>query len=466
MTHQFHPSILREYDVRGVFGKTLGLDDAYALGRSFGTRVVRSGDQYAANKCVAVGRDGRISSPALEDALVGGLCDTGIDVLRIGIGPTPMLYYAAAALQHVQGGIQITGSHNPADQNGFKLVLHGGAFFGPDILDLGRLAAQGDWAKGSGTAKCIDILEGYVGRLLAGLDGVDPALLAPLAIGWDAGNGAAGRVIERLAERLPGKHVLLYTEIDGTFPHHHPDPSVEANLADLRGVVAQGRLDFGLAFDGDGDRIGVIDSKGRALAGDQLLMLFAEDLLKRHVGAAVIADIKASSALFERIAALGGKPLMWKSGHSLIKSKMKSTGALLAGEMTGHVFFADAYYGFDDALYAAVRLMAATVHLGRSVTELRDAMPAMINTPEIRFPVDEARKFAVVEEVGARLAAQGADVVRIDGLRVSVPGGWWLLRASNTESMLVARAESDSEAGLAALLATLDAQLAASGLTR
>jgi phosphomannomutase len=466
MTHQFHPSILREYDIRGVFGKTLGLDDAYALGRSFGTRVVRSGGQHAANKCVAVGRDGRISSPALEDALVRGLCDTGIDVLRIGVGPTPMLYYAAAALQHVQGGIQITGSHNPADQNGFKLVLHGGAFFGPDILDLGRLAALGNWAKGSGTAKCIDILEAYVGRLLAGLNGVDPVLLAPLAIGWDAGNGAAGRVIERLAERLPGKHVLLYTEIDGTFPHHHPDPSEEANLADLRSAVAQGRLDFGLAFDGDGDRIGVIDSKGRALAGDQLLMLFAEDLLKRHAGAAVIADIKASSALFERIAALGGKPLMWKSGHSLIKSKMKATGALLAGEMTGHLFFADAYYGFDDALYAAVRLMAATVHLGRSVTELRDAMPAMINTPEIRFPVDEARKFVVAEEVGARLAAQGADVVRIDGLRVSVPGGWWLLRASNTESMLVARAESDSEAGLVALLATLDAQLAASGVTR
>jgi phosphomannomutase len=221
-----------------------------------------------------------------------------------------------------------------------------------------------------------------------------------------------------------------------------------------------------LAFDGDGDRIGVIDSQGRAFAGDQLLMLFAEDVLARHPQATIIADIKASSALFERIAALGGQPLMWKTGHSHIKSKMKATGALLGGEMTGHVFFADDYYGFDDALYAAVRLIAATARLGRSVSQLRDAMPEMINTPEMRFPVEEARKFAVIAEVGARLAEEGADVTAIDGLRVSVPGGWWLLRASNTESMLVARAESDSEAGLAMLMATLDAQLAASGVSR
>ena len=234
----------------------------------------------------------------------------------------------------------------------------------------------------------------------------------------------------------------------------------------MRRAARQGRLDFGLAFDGDGDRIGVIDSTGRALAGDQLLMLFAQDVLQRQPGATVIADIKASGALFERITALGGTPLMWKTGHSHIKSKMKATGAILGGEVTGHMFFADDYFGFDDALYAAVRLMAATVRLGRSVTQLRDAMPAMINTPELRFPVEETRKFAVIAEVGARLAAEGADVVTIDGLRVTTPEGWWLLRASNTEAMLVARAESDSEAGLAALLAVLDAQLAACGVLR
>ena len=461
MSHQFHPSVLREYDIRGTVGKTLGADDAYALGRSFATHVVRSG-----GRCVAVGYDGRLTSPMLEEALVAGLCASGADVCRIGLGPTPMLYFAEASLPEVDGGIQITGSHNPPDQNGFKIVFRGGPFFGPDILDLGRLAAHGGWVQGSGTAKVVDVMDAYVNRLLAGLEGIAPDLLASLAIGWDTGNGAAGPVVERLCAQIPGRHVLLHTPVDGTFPGHHPDPSVDANLADLRRAVAQGRLDFGLAFDGDGDRLGVVDAQGRALSGDQLIMLLAEDMLKRQPAATVIADIKASEAVFERVRALGGKPLVWKSGHSHIKSKMKETGALLGGEVTGHVFLADDYYGFDDALYAAIRLIAATVRLGRSVAELRDAMPAMVTTPELRFPVDEARKFAVIEEVRARLLAEGADMVTIDGVRVTTPHGWWLLRASNTESLLTARAESRDEPGLGHLLAALDAQLAASGISR
>ncbi len=461
MSHQFHPSVLREYDIRGTVGKTLGPDDAYALGRSFATRVLRDG-----RRKVAVGLDGRLSSPMLEHALVAGLCASGVDVVRIGLGPTPMLYFACASLQEVQDGIQITGSHNPPDQNGFKVVFRGGPFFGPDILELGRLAARGDWALGDGTAELVTIMDAYVEQILAGLDGIAPDAVGHLAIGWDAGNGAAGEVIERLVARIPGRHVCLHTRIDGTFPGHHPDPSVDANLADLRQAVALGRLDFGLAFDGDGDRLGVVDGKGRALAGDQLLMLFAEDVLKRQAGATVIADIKASGALFDRVRALGGVPLMWKTGHSHIKSKMKETGALLGGEMTGHVFLADDYYGFDDALYAAVRLIAATVRLGRSVTQLHDALPVMVNTPELRFPVDEARKFALIEDVRARLAAEGADVTSIDGVRVTTPQGWWLLRASNTEAMMTARAESDSDEGLAQLLAALDAQLAAAGIRR
>ena len=461
MSHQFDASVLREYDIRGAVGRTLGAADAYALGRSFATRVLRAG-----RRCVAVGRDGRLSSPMLEEALVAGLCASGAEVLLIGLGPTPMLYYACVSLPEVQDGIQITGSHNPPDQNGFKMVFHGGPFFGPDILDLGRLAARGDWAVGDGTAKAVNVLDAYVERLLAGLRGVAPDALGRLSIAWDAGNGAAGAVIERLCAGLPGRHVLLHTHVDGTFPGHHPDPSVDANLADLREAVARGRLDFGLAFDGDGDRLGVVDAHGRALAGDALIMLFAEDVLKRQSGGTVIADVKASGALFERIRALGGMPVMWKSGHSHIKSKMKETGALLGGEVTGHVFLADDYYGFDDALYAAVRLIAATIHLGQTVTALHDAMPVMVNTPELRFPVDDARKFAVIEEVRARLADQGADVVAIDGVRVTTPEGWWLLRASNTEAMLTARAESKSEQGLGHLLAALDAQLAASGIRR
>lgn len=461
MSHVFHPSVLREYDIRGTVGKTLGPEDAFALGRSFATRVVRDG-----RRCVAVGYDGRLSSPMLEEALAAGLCASGVDVIRIGLGPTPMLYYATASLPQVQDGIQITGSHNPPDQNGFKMVFRGGPFFGPDILDLGHLAAQGAWVRGNGAAETFDIMDAYVDRLLAGLEGIAPGALERLAIGWDTGNGAAGPVVERLTARLPGRHVLLHTPVDGNFPGHHPDPSVDANLADLRQAVARGRFDFGLAFDGDGDRLGVVDSKGRTLAGDQLLMLFAEDVLKRRPGSQVIADIKASGALFERISALGGIPVMWKTGHSHIKFKMEETGALLGGEMTGHVFLADDYYGFDDALYAAVRLIAVTVRLAKSVTQLHDGLPKRINTPELRFQVDEARKFGVIEEVRARLSADSADVVAIDGMRVTTPDGWWLLRASNTEAMLTARAEGTSEEGLARLLAALDGQLAASGIRR
>ena len=461
MTHQFHSTVLREYDIRGIIGETLGPDDARAIGRGFGTRIVRAGGSK-----VAVGYDGRVSSPILEQALVEGLNASGVDVVRVGMGPTPMLYYAAASMEDVDGGIQITGSHNPANYNGFKMVFEGRPFFGPDILDLGVLAATGDWTSGSGSSVSVDIMDEYVDRLLRGLNGVDPAMLDALSIAWDCGNGAAGPVVEKLTARLPGKHTLLFTEVDGNFPNHHPDPTEEKNLVDLRASVAQGSLDFGVAFDGDGDRIGAIDGEGRIVWGDQLLMIYAEDLLKMEPGATIIADVKASRALFDRVTELGGKPLMWKTGHSLIKSKMKETGSPLAGEMSGHVFFAHDYYGFDDALYAAIRLIAASARLGRSVTQLRGAMPAMINTPELRFQVDESRKFAVIDEVKARLEAEGADVNATDGARVNTPDGWWLLRASNTQDVLVARAESYTEDGLARLMGMIDAQLAASGLER
>lgn len=461
MRHRFHPSILREYDIRGVFGETLGPDDARAIGRSFGTRVARAGGRR-----VAVGYDGRISSPLLEHALVEGLNASGIDVVRIGLSATPMLYYAAASIPDVQGGIQVTGSHNPANHNGFKAVLEGAAFYGADIVDLGRIADEGDWVSGTGTTETVDIMDAYVSRLIEGLEGIDETLLEGLSIAWDAGNGAAGPVIEALTARLPGRHVLLFTSVDGHFPNHHPDPTVEANLADLARAVAQGRLDFGLAFDGDGDRIGAIDAQGRTIWGDQLLAIFAQDVLKTSPKATIIADVKASGALFERIAELGGNPQMWKTGHSLIKSRMKEVGAVLGGEMSGHVFFADRYYGFDDALYAAVRLMAATVRLEKSVTEMREAMPAMVNTPELRFAVDDARKFEIVDEVRLRLHAAGARMNEIDGVRVDTPDGWWLLRASNTQDVLVIRAESKSPEGLSRLLAQADEQLAASGISR
>jgi phosphomannomutase len=461
VSHVFHPTVLREYDIRGIIGQTLGPDDARAIGRGFATLL-----RAAGGKKVAVGYDGRVSSPILEHALVEGLTASGCDVVKVGLGPTPMLYYAEASAEDVDGGIQITGSHNPANYNGFKMVFQGRPFFGADILKIGELAAAGAWSDGTGEVESRDILEEYIDRLLAGLDGIDPGKLAGLRVGWDAGNGAAGPALELLAARLPGEHHLLFTEIDGNFPNHHPDPTVEANLEDLRALVAEKRLDFGIAFDGDGDRIGAIDGEGRIVWGDQLLMIYAEDLLKILPGSTIIADVKASRALFDHVAAHGGKPLMWKTGHSLVKSKMKETGSPLAGEMSGHVFFKHDYYGYDDALYAGVRLIAATARLGKSVTELRGAMPAMVNTPELRFQVDESRKFAVIDEVKQRLADSPDDVDATDGVRVTNDDGWWLLRASNTQDVLVARAESESEAGLERLMAQIDAQLAASGLER
>ena len=461
MTHQFHPTVLREYDIRGIIGETLGEDDAYAIGRGFATLLGRAGGTR-----IAVGYDGRISSPMLEESLVRGINDAGLDAVRVGMGPTPMLYYAEASAEDVQGGIQITGSHNPANYNGFKLVFMGRPFFGADIQLLGTMAAKGDWAEGQGGHEQREVLTAYVARMVEGLAGIDRAGLADLKIGWDAGNGAAGPALELLVKQLPGEHHTLFTDVDGNFPNHHPDPTEEKNLADLKALVAAKKLDFGVAFDGDGDRIGAIDGTGRVIWGDQLLMIYAEDLLRMVPGAAIIADVKASRALFEHVTRLGGRPTMWKTGHSLIKSKMKEIGAPLAGEMSGHVFFAHQYYGFDDALYAAVRLIAASARLGKSVTELRGDMPALVNTPELRFQVDESRKFAVVEEVRERLSAAGADVDATDGVRVSTADGWWLLRASNTQDVLVARAESEDQAGLDRLMAQIDAQLAASGLER
>jgi len=452
MTHRFDPTCLREYDIRGIVGKTLGPDDAYAIGRGFATHLRRAGGTRA-----AVGYDGRLSSPMLEEALIRGLTAGGVDVVRIGLGPTPMLYYAEATLE-VDGGIQITGSHNPADYNGFKMVLQHRPFFGADIQSIGQLAAEGDWEEGAGGVTSADVIDLYVDRLMQGYAG------GAFRIGWDAGNGAAGEVIEKLVKLLPGEHHTIFTEIDGTFPNHHPDPTEEKNLEDLKRLVAEKNLDFGLAFDGDGDRLGAIDGQGRVVWGDQLLSILAEPVLREEPGATIIADVKASQMLYDRIAELGGTPLMWKTGHSLIKTKMKETNAPLAGEMSGHIFFAHDYYGFDDAQYAAIRLIRAVRVLGGSLTALKDAMPVMINTPEMRFQSSEDRKFKVVEEVLARLEESGADVNKTDGARVNTPEGWWLLRASNTQDVLVARAEAKDQAGLDKLMGMINDQLAKSGV--
>ncbi len=454
MTHQFNPTILREYDVRGIVGDTLTSADAYALGRGYAALAVEEGA-----KRIAVGRDGRTHSPELESELVRGLTEGGIDVVRIGMGPSPMLYFATYHLG-VDGGIQVTGSHNPADYNGFKMLLKTRSVFGEEIQALGRRCAAGDWSEGEGRVEDADVIGAYVDRLIEDFQG------GAFRIGWDAGNGAGGPVLDKLVKRLPGEHHTIFTDIDGSFPNHHPDPTVEKNLEHLRQLVADKGLDFGIAFDGDADRIGAVDGKGRVIWGDQLMMILAAPVLEEIPGATIIADVKASQILFDRIAELGGTPLMWKTGHSLIKSKMKETGSPLAGEMSGHIFFKHRWYGFDDALYASVRLIEAIAASGKSLTELMDEMPKSVSTPEMRFPVEESRKFAVVDEVLERLASDGAIVDSTDGARVNSEDGWWLLRASNTQDVLVARAEAKDEQALERLVGLLDAQLAKSGVTR
>jgi phosphomannomutase len=451
--HNFDPTILREYDIRGIYDKTLTVADARAVGRSFGSIVRRNGGRK-----VTVGRDGRLSSPMLGPALSDGLRACGIDVVDIGIVSTPMLYFSVYHFDS-DGGVMVTGSHNPGDYNGFKMMLGKKAFFGHDIKYLGTLAAAGDVESGQGGLIERPVLEAYVERVLRDYDGIKD-----LSVVWDIGNGVVGVNIAEVLARLPGRHVVLNEKVDGTFPAHHPDPTVAKNLEQLQAAVLAEKADLGIAFDGDGDRIGVIDGKGRILWGDQFLVFLARDVLKSKPGATIIADVKASQVLFDEVRKAGGVPCMWKTGHSLIKTKMAETGSPLAGEMSGHVFFADKFYGFDDALYAAIRLLGIVSRSPQTLAELRDGLPDAINTPELRFDVDEARKFVIVDEVKARLREAGADVSTVDGVRVNTKDGWWLLRASNTQAVLVARAEAGDNAGLERLKSELRAALAASGV--
>ena len=453
-THRFDPTILREYDVRGIVGRTLHEADARALGRAFGTVVSETGGRR-----VAVGRDGRLSSPDMAAATVAGLRAAGIDVIDLGGCPTPALYFAVHHLG-ADGGMMITGSHNPPDYNGFKMMLGTAPFFGADIQRLGEIASNGGFASGTGTVQAVPVLDAYVARLLT-----DFRSGRSLSVVWDCGNGAAGPVVTALAEALPGTHLVLYPEVDGTFPNHHPDPTVPATLEGLRSAVAEFGADLGIAFDGDGDRIGVIDETGQVIWGDQLVAIYATEVLGERPGATVIADVKASQILFDRIAELGGKPLMWRTGHSLIKNKMAETGALLAGEMSGHLFFKDRYYGFDDALYAAVRLLSLVGASERPVSAWREDLPAVLNTPEIRFPCPEERKSSAIDEVKASLAdREDISVNDIDGVRVTSDDGWWLLRASNTQDVLVARCEALTEEALELLKGELRAAIGGVGL--
>lgn len=450
--HQFHASVLREYDIRGIVGETLSEADAFALGCAFGTKIRRDKGNH-----VCVGYDGRTSSPLFADQLTAGLLSTGCNVENIGLGPTPMLYFAVKD-RKADGGIMITGSHNPSEYNGFKMTLQSAPIFGTAIQELGQIAVNGDFETGAGELTTPDIQDDYVSRLLQ-----DLKTDRPLNIIWDNGNGAAGEILRRLTKKLPGKHVLLYDDIDGNFPNHHPDPTVDKNLEDLKRNVLNLGFDLGIAFDGDGDRIGVVDEKGDILRCDALMTIYAKDVLSRHPGAAIIGDVKCSQVMFDEIARLGGKPIMWNTGHSLVKAKMVEENAPLAGELSGHIFFKDGYYGFDDALYCSIRLMNTVAETDAPFSSLSSHLPKLFNTPEVRVEVDEAVKFSLVPRIAENLkskAGKDFQINDIDGVRVTTPEGWWLLRPSNTQNVLVSRVEAQSEEALSKLKAMVEEELA------
>lgn len=453
--HIFHPTILRAYDIRGIYEQTLSLDDARAIGLAFSACLRARGP----GKKICVGRDGRLSSPALAEALTDGLVAGGMEVFDIGCGPTPMLYFADRYLES-DAAIQVTGSHNPPDHNGFKMVMGGASFFGDDIEMLGAVSADGPAEIAGGTVVAKDVFGAYIARLLRDAEAGD------FNIVWDCGNGASGPATASLTEGLSGTHQVLFAEIDGTFPNHHPNPVDPETLEMLRNHVFEANADLGIGFDGDGDRIGIIDAKGRLVPGDLLTAYLAKDIISRQPSSPVIFDVKSSDVALQLVASGGGDAQIWKTGHSHMKKRMKDIGAPLAGEMSGHIFIADGYYGFDDALYVATRVITQMVTSGESITAFMDSLSTQHVTPELRIDCDDTEKFAVMERLARHIASvhQDENITLIDGVRVRTGGGWWLIRASNTEAALVARAESNSESGLQALVREMEEALQSAGL--
>ncbi|MDB5572192.1 MAG: Phosphomannomutase [Hyphomicrobiales bacterium] len=444
-----HPDAIRAYDIRGRAGQHLTPASFEALGLSYATLARQRGRSR-----IGVARDGRLSSPALEAGLVAGLVRGGLHVELLGLGPTPMLGFAVR--QHsLDGGVMVTASHNPADENGLKVLLGCERIHGEALKAL--VALPGSPAPG-GRARPAHIFDAYVDALAEGGRG-----LGEMSVAWDCGNGATGPAVERLTRLLPGRHVLLNTSVDGGFPSHHPDPALAENLRDLQAAVRAHSCDVGFAFDGDGDRIGVVDASGDILWADQLLLFLARDLLKRRPAAAIVADVKSSGALFSGVARAGGRPVMSPSGYVLVREAMRREGALLGGELSGHLFFCDEWDGTDDALYAAVRTLRALAGYGAPLSAFRRSLPASVATPELRIACADAA--GVVRAAAERLGRRGEAFDPAMGVRVDTPDGWWLLRASGTERKITCRCEAADETGLARLKGALSAHLEASGLS-
>ncbi len=449
------PGIFRQYDIRGVVGEDLTTEAAYAIGRAYAAHLAELGRSGS----VAVGRDNRPSGEALRDALVDGLTGCGVDVIDVGVVPTPLLYWSLHHLP-VVGGIQITGSHNPPEYNGFKLSVGKESLHGGGIQALLRLIGAGTFPTGKGIVRHEAVIDRYVDDVIARIG----PLSRKLSVVFDAGNGAGALVTEQLFSRLGVDGTYLYCESDGTFPNHHPDPTVVENLQDLIGAVRERGADLGIAFDGDADRIGLVDGNGRIIWGDHILILYARDVFARTgANQPIIFDVKCSQALPDAITRAGGTPVMWKTGHSLIKDKMKELHAPVAGEMSGHMFFSEGFYGHDDALYGAARLLRIVADSGKSVSELLADVPPFFSTPEIRVECGDDRKFPLVEAAAKHFTATH-DVIDVDGVRVLFGDGWGLIRASNTQPILVTRYEALTEDRLAAIQGEMEGWLRAQGV--
>ncbi len=441
-------NIFREYDIRGIVGEQLTDETVAILGKALGTFFNRNGARR-----IAVGYDARVSSPRFCELLTRGFNETGCDAVLVGMVPTPVLYHTVFT-REVDGGVMITGSHNPPDHNGFKICLGKQTLFGSQIQEIKQIALSNEFASGAGSVETIEVLANYEKDISSRISLGARRLKAVV----DGGNGMGGVTGVPVYENLGVELVKLFTEPDSNFPNHHPDPTVTENLQDCIRAVKESGADLGIAFDGDGDRIGVVDETGRIIWGDELMILLSREILKENAGATIIAEVKCSQNLFDDIARHGGKPIMWKAGHSIIKAKMKETGAALAGEMSGHIFFADRFYGFDDATYAGARVLEILSKTDKKLSELLSDLPETFSTPELRVDCTDERKFDIVARIAEEFARTN-EVITIDGARILFENGWGLVRASNTQAILVLRFEADSEENLAQIRATVEARV-------
>ena len=452
---KFNPVVLREYDIRGIVNKDLSVNTAYSIGRTFGHIVC---SKFSSKK-IAVGYDGRLTSPFLHNALCVGLLESGADVFSIGMCPTPMTYFAHHHLP-TDAAVMVTGSHNPSEYNGFKMVLNQHSFFSEEIQSLQLLTTSKNISKGHGRLINVDIKNDYTKRNLQNIK-----FHKKLKIAWDIANGAIGAVIDLFTDQLDNaEHIIINKEVDGTFPNHHPDPTVPKNMEQLINTVLSNSCDIGLAFDGDGDRLGVIDNKGKIIWADQYMLLLAKEISKIYDNPKIIMDVKSSKVFFDEIKKFNCQPIMYKTGHSPIKEEMKKLQSPLSGEMSGHVCYADDFYGYDDALYVGLRLLRILSNENTSLNELISAYPKTTATPETRIDVEEKRKFKIIDEIRNRLMDVNGEIISIDGIRIENDKGWFLIRASNTQNQLTCRAEALNKEDLYELTDLIENQLKLSGV--